>query len=57
MLELLEQMLDFSYESRPTAGTCIGHKIFDSIRNEELEKPAPSQIILNDNFKSPQEAA
>ena len=46
ILDVLEQLLQFNPFFRPTARELLKHKIFDSIRQPLIEKPAPRKIRM-----------
>ena len=47
LINILEQMLQFNPYNRPTAKELLKNEIFNEIRNETLEQPAPIQIIVD----------
>ena len=45
-------MLQFNPYNRPTAKELLQHKMFDHIRNEDLEQPASYKVVIDiDNEK------
>ena len=46
VLEILEDMLQFNPHYRSNPSDLLKNKVFDSIRNPDLENPAPFQIKL-----------
>lgn len=46
-MKLLCELLQFNPHKRVTAAECLKNKIFDHIREPELEQPAPFKIKLN----------
>jgi len=47
LVNILGQMLQFNPYNRPTAKELLKNKIFNDIRNDVLEVPAPIQIIID----------
>lgn len=45
-MELLESLLEFNPHFRMPARHCLKHKMFDNIRNPQIEKGAPFKIHL-----------
>jgi serine/threonine protein kinase len=46
LITLLESLLNFDPNLRPTVSECIQNKIFDEIRNPDFEKGAAWKFIL-----------
>jgi len=47
LLDILEQMLEFNHYYRPTARELISNPIFEKIRIESIEEPAPHKIVID----------
>lgn len=52
LLTLLKDLLEFNPFFRATASDCLKHKMFDTIRIPELERPAPHKIKINNDLSN-----
>ena len=47
LVQLLEEMFTFNPYMRPTAKQLLKSKVFQNIRQSELEKPAPYKFVIS----------
>ena len=45
--DVLKQLLEFNHYYRPTARELLANPIFDKIRIESIEEPAPHKIVID----------